>query len=123
MSYTFRNTYFLTDFTEDTDQPAHAHTLRFRGRARPSRPFYAAKSFIDPRRCFSVFNHYCYIRFPKANKKFSIDVNPDIAASHHYRKCNKDCDKLKKEETNDDTMLMFKKRLLENMDPILDKLK
>ena len=123
MSYTFRNTYFLKDFEIDTAQPENAHTLRFRHRARPSRAFYAAKSFIDPRRCFSVFNHYCYIRFPKSDKKFSIDVRPDLAACHHYRKCNiKDCDTLKKEDTLDDIMLSYKDKLVTRINTALDKM-
>ncbi len=63
-SYTFRNAFFFNHFEQDTKQPEFLRTLRFRNRAPPSPYLYAPKSIVDPRRCFSVFNHYCWLRFP-----------------------------------------------------------
>ena len=114
MSYTFRNVYFFLDLPGDPKEPEHLKFLKYRKRMEPSGYLYAAKSFIDPRRCLSVFNHYCYIRFPLAGKHWTVDVDPALAASHHYRNCNfgKDkCNAMYKKEKKDDIMLSFKDKL------------
>ena len=114
--YTFRNVYFFTDLSADQTQANHLLTLRHRTKARPQ-PFHEiVKSFVDPRRCLSVFNHYCYIRFPKSPEPFSVDVPTDLAASHHYRyQCpprRKDCKTLLSTLQTDDVMLRYKDYLL-----------
>jgi hypothetical protein len=43
------------------------------------------------------------------------DVSPDLAMSHHYRKCDfpsVKCDSFFKQETRDDILLTFKVKLL-----------
>ena len=61
-TYSFRNAYFFTYFPP-TDNSSRLRTMRLRHRAPPSDYLFGAKSFVDPRRCLSVFNHYCYILF------------------------------------------------------------
>ena len=87
MAYTFRNTYFWTDcgLSPSINADQRTYIMRLRNREAPSKEMYAAKSFINPQRCLSVFNHYCYIRFPNANKKWTLKVDPSLALSHHYR--------------------------------------
>ena len=97
------------------DEPKKSLMLRHLAREAPSRFLYASKSFIDPRRCISVFNHYCYHRFPMRDKKeqWTIDVNSSIALSHHYRENykHKKCKDFEKEAVKDETMLKFKIKL------------
>src|SRR6218665_3399261 len=114
-TYSFRNAYFYKYFPEDESQPKVLSTLRLRHRAQPSEYQYAPKSFVDPRRCKSVFNHYCYVRFPNSGS-LSVDVNTSVALSHHYRSsCPLDktkCEKQWKEQVVDDVMLKYKDMLL-----------
>ena len=114
-SYTFRNAYFFSQFPEDTSQPPYLKTMRRRYRIQPSRFLFAPKSFIDPRSCLSVFNHYCWKRFPLPDKRWTIDVNTSLALSHHYRSCSlgkSKCSSLEGERTQDDVLLRYK--------PVLD---
>ena len=89
MSYTFRNAYFWTDCGNEkvkSDVDKHSFIMRLKRREPPSKEMFAPKSIIDPRKCLSVFNHYCYIRFPdNKGKKFTQKVDPSLALSHHYR--------------------------------------
>jgi len=75
----------------------------------------APKSFVDPRSCLSVFNHYCLrpLRQPTTTL-VHIHVHNDIAQSHHYRSCNfsnKTCLDYTAQQTRDDVALRFKPRL------------
>ncbi len=120
-SFSFRNAFFLLDFNE-TQSDSPLLTVRRRMRT-PSRGFlYSAKSFVNPRSCLSLFNHYCYISF-YANVSFpggsqTIDVHPAIAMIHHYRYCNPvkmDCAQLMQTQERDDTMLRFRTELLQRV--------
>ena len=125
-SLTFRNSYFWTGCGAQTEKPQNSLMLRHLIREPPNKFLYAAKSIIDPRRCISVFNHYCYHRFPMRDKKeqWTIDVNSTIALSHHYRENykHKKCTDFKKEAVNDDTMLKYKNTLDLNVKKQLKRL-
>lgn len=114
-TYSFRNAYFFQHFPEDASQPASLKTLRFRHRTPPSDYLLGTKSFVDPRRCKSVFNHYCWIRFDDANST-SVDVNATLGLSHHYRTdCpfeKAECAEYDAKKTVDNVMLKFKTKLL-----------
>ena len=114
-SYTFRNLYFFLDFPVDQSQDSQLQTLRYRTKIKPSPFLFAPKSFIDPRICISVFNHYCYIRFPNGPSPFTIDVPPDLGTSHHYKTCNLggECKKMMASNYTDDVMLRYKDYLLQ----------
>jgi hypothetical protein len=120
-SYSFRNAFFLLDFNE-TQSDSPLLTVRRRQRTSPGGFLYSAKSFVDPRSCLSLFNHYCYISF-YANSSIpggsrTIDVHPAIAMIHHYRACNPikmDCVQLPQVEQRDDTMLRFRADLLQRV--------
>ena len=125
-SYTFRNTYHFDHFPVDASQPEYLKTMRYRTRIEPSRFLYAAKSFIDPRQCLSVFNHYCYRRFSSLKTPNTIDVSTSIAMSHHFRTCEFDlakCNTLSKQKTVDDIMLKFKAQLKLRVDDLLSQIK
>jgi len=86
----------------------------------------ASKSFVDPRSCLSVFNHYCLrpLRQPSTTL-VHIHVNTDIARSHHYRTCNfsnKSCAEYFAQETRDDIALRFKSRLQPAVKSVLHQL-
>ena len=86
----------------------------------------ASKSFVDPRSCLSVFNHYCLrpLRQPSTTL-IHISVHTDIARSHHYRKCgfgNKTCLDYFAQETQDDVALRFKRRLQPAVEYVLHQL-
>ena len=122
-SYTFRNTYFFAHFPEDTSQPSYLRTLRFRHRIEPSPFLYAGKSAVDPRRCLSVFNHYCYIRFPNTPSRWTIDVDPELARSHHYRKCefkSDTCRNYVSNKTLDDVMRRYEDELKQRVFSVLN---
>ena len=113
--YTFRNVYFYTDLSADPTQANHLLTLRHRTKTLPMRFPVIAKSFVDPRRCVSVFNHFCYIRFPKSAQPFSVNVPTDLAVSHHYRykcKTSKECKRMLATLQTDDIMLRYKDYLV-----------
>ncbi len=115
MSYTFRNAYFWSHFPSDTSQPKHLRTLQYKTRLDYSPYMFGPKSFIDPRRCLSVFNHYCWIKFSNAPKRWTIDVDPKIAASHHYKNCNfsrKRCDEMAQKHQTDTAIVAFKDVLI-----------
>jgi hypothetical protein len=109
-TYSFRNAYFFQYFPEDTSRPSYMRTLRLRRRSPPDKYLFGAKSFVDPRRCLSVFNHYCWIRFPSDGDEISVDVDPDIGLSHHYRaRCPPagTCEQYNASKVLDDTMLKY----------------
>jgi len=84
----------------------------------------APKSFVDPRSCLSVFNHYCLLPLRQPSL-VHITVNADIARSHHYRQCNfgiKTCSEYFAQETQDDVALRFKRRLQPAVESVLHEL-
>ena len=122
LTYSFRNTLFFLDFRPDASQPAHLRTAAHRTRIEYSRPGYAPKSFVDPRRCLSIFNHFCFMWIKKPAKQCLIDVDPRIAASQHYRACEFNrtrCDDLMRSRTQDDTALRFKGELGQAVEDVL----
>jgi hypothetical protein len=123
-TYSFRNAYFFTYFPPDVTQPHFLRTARLRYRAPPSDYLFGAKSFVDPRRCLSVFNHYCWIQFDDAahvaaglSTQFgtSVDVSPDVALCQHYRSScplgDQVCSGLDRDRVLDDVMLKFRPTL------------
>ena len=121
-SYTFRNVYYFKDKGADTAQPKYLTTLRYRNRNEPNRYMFAPKSFISPLQCLSVFNHYCWIRFPTTPSKFTIDVSPAIAMSQHYRHCGfkkEECENLLKKAFQDDIMLQYKPMIVNRVENVL----
>lgn len=55
-------------------------------RFKPSDYLYGAKSFVNPRKCLSLFNHYCYI--PYENNDDILDVSTSSALSFHFKQTN-----------------------------------
>ena len=86
-SYSFRNAYHFDQYPEDETQPWYLHTMRYRFHQEPSKHLFRCKSFIDPRTCLSTFHHYCMIRFDGLGENWTVDVNTELALSHHYRSC------------------------------------
>lgn len=112
-TYSFRNAYFFLYFPDDGTQPEYLRTMRKRHRAPPSEFLFGAKSFVDPRRCLSVFNHYCWVKFPGLGTP--VDVPYSLGLVHHYRyKCplsTEECQSYDAKKVSDDTMLRFKSAL------------
>lgn len=124
-SYTFRNVYHFLESPIDESQPKYLRSMRYRKRIEPSGYLFAPKSFIDPRKCLSVFNHYCWIRFPNLSGPFTIDVPTNIAMSHHFRKCNlgkKTCEKFWKDSFDDQIVLQYKTKLDKRVRKVLETL-
>ena len=123
-SYTFRNVFHLLQVKPD-NEAEKLFSLRHQKHAKPSRFMYAPKSIVDPRRCLSVFNHYCWIKFPDTPKPSTIDVPTDIATSHHYRKCNlkdSECNKMYSEHAADDIMERYRVVLQHQVSNVLQSL-
>jgi hypothetical protein len=126
-TYTFANTYFFLSFQQDQTQPSYLRTLRYRRRVPPSGHGLAPKSFVDPRSCLSVFNHYCLRPLRSSSTTLvHIHVSPDIARSHHYRYCgfsNKTCTEYFEHEIQDDVTLRYKHKLKAAVKSVLDDLR
>lgn len=109
-TYSFRNAYFFLYFPDDDAQPEYLRTMRKRHRAPANEFLFGAKSFVDPRRCLSVFNHYCWVNFPGIETP--VDVPDSLGLVHHYRyKCplsTEECRSYDAKKVSDDTMLRFK---------------
>ena len=117
--YSFHNTLFLKDFPPDETQPENVTFLRYQNRGKPG-IHGAGKSIVDPRKCLSVFNHYCYVRFPRI-KYGSRYVKSSIAFTHHYKKCRPalsetQCELQYKHKTKDNIMMNFRENLLKNIE-------
>ena len=89
-------------------------------------PQVAPKSFVDPRTCLAVFNHYCYVSLlPTNSSRHQVDVSPLLAAVHHYRLCGFHpdvCRGLFNQTSFDDVMLTFQPRLRPAVDKVLSEL-
>jgi hypothetical protein len=122
-TYSFRNTYFFQNQTNDESHPVHLRTLRQRHSAPPSPYLFGAKSFVDPRTCKSVFHHYCWVWFKRSPHPLSIDVSAEIARSHHYRyRCplsKEHCAKLVEEQSMDDVMIKYGAELKRSVEKVL----
>jgi Glycosyltransferase family 92 len=121
-SYSFRNAYFYGTWPKDETQPKFLRTMTSRRRSQPGDYLFHTKSFVDPRRCLSVYNHYCWIPFPNSGEGLewrfgrSVDVDPDIALLHHYRyQCQHEtelCKIFDSQQTVDDVMLKYREHLI-----------
>ena len=60
ISYTFRNAYFFKEFPLNATTSPNSMVLSQLYRAHVSARWSGVKSFVDPRHCESVFNHYCF---------------------------------------------------------------
>ena len=111
-TYAFRNSYFFLFYPADDSQPPFLRTARLRHRAPPNGFLFSSKSFVDPRQCLSVFNHYCWINFPGIDPKDPIDVPASFGLNHHYRHAcpltTEECRTFDRDKLRDDTMLRFK---------------
>ena len=128
LSYSFRNSYMFIGPSSDDHYPIFSRVLRNRLRSKPSDYLYGTKSFVDPRRCLSVFNHYCWIRFPQDSPSpFTLDVSQHLALSHHYRKhcgfSKEQCAALMQDSSFDDVMLSYSSKLLSSTRAVLQKLR
>ena len=129
LSYTFRNLYFFKDLAPQS-APSYSKMLRYRKRSKtPNKPMInGPKSFIDPRRCWCVSNHYCTIRFKNSftPKNWTIDVNTDIAMNHHYRSFRLNAAKavnMMREAVQDNIMLRFNSSLITRLSHVFKDLK
>jgi len=124
-TYSFRNVFFFKYFPQDETQPKILSTSRYQYRSQPSRYRYLTKSFVDPRRCKSVLNHYCHVLFPNSGS-LGVDVNTSIAVSQHYRSnCSlgkAKCPYYNKEIVVDDFMLKYKDILLSRVSAVLNEI-
>ena len=100
------------------------------------------KSFVDPRTCLSIFNHYCLLPLPRsplppggpprnasrdaADRPPGVEVDRAVATVHHYRRrCELKggaCATLLAERTRDDTALRFLPQLLPRVEKVLNAL-
>lgn len=123
-TYSFRNSFFFLFFPADDSQPLFLRTARFRHRTPPSDFLFATKSFIDPRKCLSVFNHYCFVNFHGMEDEDPIDVPVSFGLNHHYRhECSltpEECRDLASDKLLDDTMLRFKHVLEYRVSNVMD---
>jgi len=89
----------------------------------------APKSFVNPRFCITLFNHYCdrplNLQPKKKIGQTIFDVNPALAMSHHYRKCDyrkSTCEDYLKDQLSDNIALKFKVKLRQRVELVLKTL-
>ena len=125
-TYAFRMAYFFQYFQPDQSKPRYSRTLRYRERTPPGDFMFGTKSFVDPRSCLSIFNHYCYLPL-KETYPLAIDVNPSIAMIHHYRVAcpfePDQCEGYRAGKTLDDVALKFETILEQRVSLALKELK
>lgn len=123
-TYSFRNSYFFLFFPADDSQPPLLRTARLRHRTPPSGFLFSPKSFVDPRKCLSVFNHYCLVNVPGMDDEDPIDVPVSLGLNHHYRhKCPltpEECGAFDQNKLLDDTMLRFKDVLQSRVSTVME---
>lgn len=127
--YQFRNAYFLEVLNRENealyDIPNYMHMLRNVYRTKYTKPGYFVKSFNDPERVLTVFNHY-----PLACLKGPCSVYPvstDVAQMQHYRvDCVKElhnyCYELRNASTMDTTLWKYKEKLIQQVHMVLEDL-
>jgi hypothetical protein len=123
LSYTFRNSYYFLESGPTKEEPKYSRVLRYHSRQNTTSPFlWWSKSIIDPQRCLSVFNHYCWLRFENSYtpEKWTIDVKKEIAVSQHYRLCSTSenfakCNEMYPETVMDDFALKYSSSLVKQM--------
>lgn len=123
--YAFRNAYFFRELAADATEPSYMRTAFHRLRSALKKEAVSPKSFVDPRFCLSVFNHYCLLQL-KPGKLRSIDVHPSLAVTHHYRICGFSkprCAEYYNASYRDDTGLRFKDRVLPRVKLALKELR
>ena len=81
---TFENVYFFRNLAADVNQPWDLRTASYRNRVITEKTSWVTESFVDSRRCLSVYNHFCYISLVESSQ---VHVKLSIASSHHYRMC------------------------------------
>ncbi|ESN97999.1 hypothetical protein HELRODRAFT_177672 [Helobdella robusta] len=114
--------------SDDSNFSPHRYRLytdRFHYRTNPLSSWTAPKSFSDPRRCLSVFNHYCYIHLP-GDVGESFNVGNDVGMVHHYRtKCprsDEDCEKFAPGKIYDSNIDRYFEVLKKNVKLVFDKI-
>jgi len=121
--YSFRNMFFFKDSAPDLSEPSYLQIARYRNRPKSPRASTLPKSFIDPRSCLSVWNHYCLLNL--RGKSTFVDVDTPVAVVQHYRRCglSKDsCRNLLSNVTQDDTALRFTGKLQTRVEDVLKTL-
>lgn len=124
--YAFRNAYFFRELAADASEPWYLRTTFHRTRSEVKKYAVSPKSFIDPRVCLSVFNHYCLLMIKPDGKSRYVDVHPSIAVTHHYRFCGfpkAKCAEFYNSSYRDDTALRFKDRVLPRVTNTLKELR
>ena len=127
ISYTFRNVYFFNDVPPDATLPLYLPKTSHNMRNASSPQRYVPKSFIHPLNCEVLSNHYCLKGFKGSKTPSATYVSPDIARSHHYRKCgfpetlpyHGKCSEYKALLIKDDIMLRYLKYLDTNVSTTL----
>ena len=122
-SLVFYNEFFLYDYPPDKDYPKYLPVLQQRLHYATSPAYKYSKSISNPQTCLIVSNHQCVKAFPNV-PPWTV-VSAKIATSHHYRECDF-LQNGKLLDLNaaipDDTMLRYKVKLENIVQPILKKL-
>ncbi|GAB1606540.1 hypothetical protein Ahia01_000936600 [Argonauta hians] len=98
-SYSFKTFIFFTT-CGTTISSKFSNIYRFVYRLKSTGHF---KSIIDPRKCLSVFNHYCRVNFKRIKGVGHLTVSTSIGAVNHYRRSwsKRFCKFLKRDNTKD----------------------
>ncbi|XP_036356852.1 uncharacterized protein LOC115209632 [Octopus sinensis] len=81
--YSFRTFIFFTTCGSKIQNPKFSNIFRFVHRLKR---FGHLKSIVNPRKCLSVYNHYCKVNFKHLKGPGGVSVDTSLASVHHYRK-------------------------------------
>eukprot|EP00106_Octopus_bimaculoides_P021013 XP_014788455.1 PREDICTED: uncharacterized protein LOC106882325 isoform X2 [Octopus bimaculoides] len=81
--YSFPTFLFFTTCGTKINDPKCSNIFRFVYRLKTIGHL---KSIVNPRKCLSVFNHYCKVNFKYLKGPGRVFVDTSVAVVHHYRK-------------------------------------
>ena len=109
--YTFHNSYFHTNFKKSGKSTMNLRSLDYVKSLKPNPVPDFVKSIVDPRKCLSLFNHYCWVQFPEYSQHRYYAINDTIARSHHYKICYRNCKEQEAHATVDRTIEKYRDSL------------
>ena len=126
-SWIFQNVYFWYDIKPDKPDPRHLRTLHFIKHVTPDKRGVSAKSFVNPRKCVAVNNHFCLWRtYDVDDYYWTRPVDSATAMVQHYKLCHlgkEECQKSMKKVYTSYRTSKFKDILTENAEDVLVELR
>lgn len=126
VNYLFLNQYYFLDSPPDPAVPT-AHTIiRYRKTPPTTRQGVATKSYVDPRKCAQMHNHYCMGLIEGQDDRNVFEfVDSSVGTSNHYKRCHltaAECQDILRNTTDDDVVMKYSVELRRNFARKVDQI-